>query len=282
MFAVFTTGSTPPLPVVAIRAAVVRLLLWGSPSAIVGRVVAVWVDSINAMRWRWSSPHIAQKVLKLIPSATNFYTEFAIQIVTFIVWVVATLPHVIPRLVFGGLNAARCLAVRDLFETSALLTASVISLPKSSPRNNVHRTAFTTTQPHHPPTCIVGIVSLFDYGSLSKNLPRQVFDAPFVGALPTRLRRAFYQFPCANGVNFSAFALTPPSVIAVITYDGTLAKCYSKQAEYIVGDWLRVVGESSRMLFSHVVTFFNDLMLAIYAWFVGRPFTLNYTAYQTF
>ena len=80
---------------------IVVLLLAGSPTAVVGSVVALVVDPIQATTlWSWS--HILVEVLELSPPLANSNPPTTVIMVVFALRVVATLQHHSPRLVDRG------------------------------------------------------------------------------------------------------------------------------------------------------------------------------------
>jgi hypothetical protein len=83
------------------------LLFLGGPSAIIGLVVSVIVDSIYRMRWAWALAHVGEKVLKGIqPTVTNSYASAAIITVVMVTLIKATPFHSGPRPIFNRVGHA--------------------------------------------------------------------------------------------------------------------------------------------------------------------------------
>lgn len=71
------------------------------PMAVVQGVIAIVVDTVNRVKYRWLWPHVSQKVLKAVkPAVADFDPPSPISGVFMILWVKASSFHRGPRSVF--------------------------------------------------------------------------------------------------------------------------------------------------------------------------------------
>lgn len=83
---------------------VVCLLKRSRPSAILRRVVAVYVDSVDRVLGRWPRPHVGKKRREVVPpSIAHCYTASAVTLVAVMCAPVATSPSRHPHFVLGRL-----------------------------------------------------------------------------------------------------------------------------------------------------------------------------------
>jgi len=179
-------GNTHSLPLegyFGIRATVVPLLLYRSPSAIIWFIITVIIDTIQRVRWVRSWAHILIKSLKRHrPSFTYPDTPAAIMVVVLIILFCASMNHGVPGFVFWRPpHAVNPVAYPTATIPGATACKAVIT-------NLLFITAIATTKPH-------GIIMLvFAYitqdSKATKSLAGQIFYA-FIGNgynLPSHFR----------------------------------------------------------------------------------------------
>ncbi len=79
------------------------------PSAILGRIIPLIVDALDAATWGGFSAHIREEILKRMnPAITNSYPSAAIIGILFVIGIVTTLLHRPPGMIFRrGAHAMR-------------------------------------------------------------------------------------------------------------------------------------------------------------------------------
>ena len=117
-------------------------LLFGArgPTAILWRVGTIVVDAVNGVIGRWLSAHVRQKCLVVRPSVANRNSTPAIARIPAISWILATLEHVRPRLVFSRPPSAPGFAMRGLSDGAffAVIAATTYRLPAMQPCGHKH------------------------------------------------------------------------------------------------------------------------------------------------
>ena len=88
-------------------AAISALLLWGSPAAVAGLVVAVVVDAIDGMSRRRSLAHVRDEGGERLPSLTDANAPAAVPLVVRSLRVLASVFHGRPHTILGAGLAAR-------------------------------------------------------------------------------------------------------------------------------------------------------------------------------
>ena len=87
------------------RSAIVILLFWKRPSAILGRIWTVVVSAINPMLRRWLAAHVSEEVFERIPAVAHCDASPAIVRELFVASIIAALLHCFPSAIF------RCFSV---------------------------------------------------------------------------------------------------------------------------------------------------------------------------
>ena len=156
------------------RPPIVGLSCFGFPLAITRLVIAIIVDSFNAMFQGWSVAHISNKVFKLAPSLADFYTSASIAIKRFIVRVCASCFHSRPRIIaiwltkpMSGISLNKHVVMRA--PTGFSMPVSNILTP-----NGDDIAAITPAFPHKPVVSISAILS--KYSKAVKSLSSYVDD----------------------------------------------------------------------------------------------------------
>lgn len=111
-----------------------------SPSAVIGRIRAIVIDSIKRFTG-WSRPHIGQIVFKFKPSLAHLNTSAAIIFIRRIIWITASIMHCGPGLIIFG-------SIHTVFfpKRTTLPTALGLSITKSVALNPLSSSAFTFTK----------------------------------------------------------------------------------------------------------------------------------------
>lgn len=82
-----------------IRSGVVDLLLACRPPTIVRGVIAIVVNSVDAVLARWSLAHVFKKILEGMPSLANGYASSAVIEILGMVGIRASISYSSPRIV---------------------------------------------------------------------------------------------------------------------------------------------------------------------------------------
>ncbi len=80
------------------NASIVLLVFSSSPTAVLGRILAVIINAVNGHLIRWH-PHIIGKIVKGVPSFANPYPPTAVIRPTLVIGFIATLVHRLPSIV---------------------------------------------------------------------------------------------------------------------------------------------------------------------------------------
>jgi len=141
--------------------AVPHLLTRGGPSAIIGLVVSIIVDSVDGKPLLIRGAHVIQKVLKFLPPITHYNPATSIQIVVLRFGIVASIFHVLPDIVkssspFRGLFRASTM-LQTLKNTTHATAGSRLTVSKSS---SVNHSDFPANASAFP---VSGCVPLFFY-----------------------------------------------------------------------------------------------------------------------
>jgi hypothetical protein len=82
-----------------------------NPSAILSGVWATVVDAVNGMIRRWGASHIRKEVhVRIFPSFANINSTIPVVVISFVVFVVATIFYTAPGPVFFGNRASLAMA----------------------------------------------------------------------------------------------------------------------------------------------------------------------------
>lgn len=166
------SASLPSVGNKAVIVFVVRLLQRGGPSAIIGLVIAVSVNAIHRMLRAGAWPHIGIEVVEgFSPTGTYLNPSPAIIMIFRAVWVVASLIHRAPGVVFRRFNHAVLLS---RFATATPATSDRINLAKK-PRAYVgfRLPAFALTKPLR---VVDGVLThIAQYGQAAERAAGQVF-----------------------------------------------------------------------------------------------------------
>lgn len=129
--------------------AVVCLLLASGPSAIVRRIRAIVVDSVDGQSGR-TQTHVGEKIRKgVYPPFANKYSATAVVIVILVIWVQTTSLHARPNLVFGGfIHPGRGSLGSCLFTAKASAASN-----EAAPERRRSRNRGTTADTHTFPCC---------------------------------------------------------------------------------------------------------------------------------
>lgn len=204
-------------------ASFVALLLRAcAPPTVVRLVVAVVIDAVKGVLWRWPSPHVGQKILVGVPpSIAHSDASASVVWIRFQARIEASAKHADPCLEFGRPVASLGFAVgrQNLANTIALVTAATESGGAIEPRRhqNAFRSAVASTKEM---TTGARGSRWRDNGPASEALPRhnpqrQCFGGPS-GTLATRAAAASRaeatrsQFTSARDALPAAIALTQP------------------------------------------------------------------------
>lgn len=160
-----------------VTSAVATLFRCSGPSAILWRVVAVVVASVQLMDWRRSRTHICQEGLKRIrPALAHRNAPAAISVIALIVCVVAPLPHSGPYSILRSYLADATGSMRggsqrcdDLCSTAATIRRAASQVIGS---DNLHFTALAQATPIS--VTALGMGEFYD-GPLAESLTPQVY-----------------------------------------------------------------------------------------------------------
>ncbi len=95
--------SAPHVPPKFGVACISELLLARCPTAVLGRIGAVAVNSINGMSLRWFQSHVGQKIREAFaPALTNFDSARPVPSVRDVLLVLASGDHAAPRMIFSS------------------------------------------------------------------------------------------------------------------------------------------------------------------------------------
>jgi hypothetical protein len=94
-------------------AAVSRLLCWRSPSAVIGAIGAIIVDTVKGVTWRWFQPHILKERGEVVtPSLAHNYPSSSVGRVVSVARIVAATFRGSPTTIFwrvvSTVTALRC------------------------------------------------------------------------------------------------------------------------------------------------------------------------------
>lgn len=129
------------------------------PFAIRRFVVTVIVDAVNRSAFlAGTRPHISKEIFKLHPACADFYAAAAVVFIRFILWIQATVFHVLPSPVLGSFVSVRFSATavcrhHFLTQTAARICQTIC---ESALLDNFHVTAFALANPRAPASAICG------------------------------------------------------------------------------------------------------------------------------
>ena len=110
---------------------IVGLLLYGSPSAVVRRVVAIIVNPVYRVLSGWAWSHIREKCGKVVfPLITNLDISGEIIFTSGVVRVIASPPNIKPRKIFRRISQAVFRATGRCHLSRKASTGSVVSPPE--------------------------------------------------------------------------------------------------------------------------------------------------------
>ncbi len=105
---------------------IIHLCFPGSPSAILGFIVAVVVLAVDGHAF-WGFPHVLKEQNIIVPSFAYLDTTTTIVVIAGLVWIVATLSHILPDPVSSGFV---CHSMRS--GNRGYLSGGDLSLPTST------------------------------------------------------------------------------------------------------------------------------------------------------
>lgn len=152
---------------------VLHLFTMSCPSAIFWRIWAIIIYAVNSMFRRQSSPHVSQEGLKrFLPSLTNLDATTTIIGIVVSLWVITSLFHSAPYVVFRYASQIWSLCTLHASATSCMATH------KSRCISNECFAAVTYATPLSP-SMTRGIPSEFKNNKSPKTLPSQILCASF-------------------------------------------------------------------------------------------------------
>jgi len=84
---------------------IIRLFFWCCPITVFWTIISIIINSIYCMNCRWFSTHIKNKIRKgIFPTITNFYSSTTIRIIPFVFFIITSLFHEFPRIIFRRMS----------------------------------------------------------------------------------------------------------------------------------------------------------------------------------
>jgi hypothetical protein len=119
------------------------LFFFRRPTTVVGRVIAIVVNAVDAVKTAWSSPHVGEEIYKFTPTLANDYAAFTIVFIADRFRISTPSMHVGPNGVF------RCFA-SELGFTMLVLSFCGLFSEKTSTRLNTFKSTAAGSKFYSP------------------------------------------------------------------------------------------------------------------------------------
>lgn len=160
------------IPIANISSVVVALNLMRGPAAILWRVRAIIVDTIDFVKLGWSRTHVGVESFERVPPHTDLDAASPIVPVDIEIRVDASLPHAMPNTVLGGPGHSVFFArhASELLYVGGLPTSARLRMPRSEMVTSRNRCIPAIAQA----SPFARLVSFLNHGEIAETLSGKV------------------------------------------------------------------------------------------------------------